>query len=409
MFMPASNEGQLPIKRDEAEPPAARGSDADLASDQQIKNLQLQLEELSRLTAFFEQEIAAEEAKNTGDASDELDRARKSVQAMRSAIDQVRGELMACTEQKSGRKRMSASRVATLTNAVSAVIHVAAQEKEALTEARSSAHHAPSVAAPVLAAAKPVAKAVRELTVIVAPPAIPPIHRVVAEPAPAIRIQHQVESLVASARHTINEITDSAPVRTVREFTSSAVNEVSAFVTSIPERASNLVSSVKAKGAEAVDGLKELASEHIGKPIKKAADYVADTSLYKATVKPVVETAKSVYHAAADKLKSGAEWVAAAPGRAKQWVAGLFTSEPEATKIAAASEKKVPANKPALKKAEPAATPSNSSDTFKSILQAASYASPLVLMSQQVNDALSFSAQALPKVHDLFTSLNPLH
>lgn len=356
------------------------------ADDRQIHYLYTQLQELLAHALDLDQKVKKEELENPADRDPDLEQAKTAVLTMRSTAEQIGHELSSAgTDRTTGKKRMSATRVATLTAAVEHVIHASERDKTALidvpAEKKSTAAKIGSLCS---VAAAPIA--IKSLSHISA--AIPGA----ATSSSAIRspIGAWLKETGQSIRGSVSGAIDSIH-QAFSNFSERVSGEVAALTESEPVQAARQYAS---RAAQAVTEFVQAPIEHM-KRAGQAAANIVDQRLVKPAsnaASSTLQTAKDVYESAVDATSSGIEWIANAPGRAKEWVSGIFGTKTDATPAAV---QKIP------QKTMPAAP-----NMARAMAQAMGISLPVgSLLNQPIDSLMSLSAQTLPHLHASVGSL----
>lgn len=294
--------------------------------ENKLRSLEAKALELQATVLTLEAELGPE-------ACQEIAKAQGEVALMRATVDTARSEISNAQTDKSGKKKITASSVAKLSDAVGHMIVAADAEKKALVDAATSDEKKEVKKTVVAAVAKCAAgvistasHAVHKLPGLAAgAPARGAVHG----PSVMVQVEQHVATATSYAKDAWAKVTASPIVQSVKEGASTAWNMTVDVVThpvetakaigkaadnaydSVATAASNAASYVKNGAVSAYESVALAASEYVGKPVAKAYDST----------------------------------VAAAKG-AKDWVVGLFggKDEPKAPVVVAVAK---PAPKPA--------------------------------------------------------------
>lgn len=345
----AKRSGESPTKPEEAD-------------DRQIHYLYTQVNELLGRALWLEEQAKKQEQENPGEHDPDIDQAKIAALTMRSTAEQVSHELnSAATDKTTGKKRLPATRVATLTAAVEHIIHVHERDKNALADTPpEKASKATKATVATIAIAAPAA--IKSLRVVTMRPmhdangggVVSSVSGWLHDASISIR-SHMADAVEATRQtwngiskgfsETVDEIAASEPAQTIRRYASNT--------------------------AKAISNIVESPVQHL----KKAGSAVANVATN------AIDGATTLYESAIEKATNGIEWVANAPSRAKTWVAGIFGSKQEPTVAATQPPKAV----------QP--TP----NMARAVAQAMGLSLPTIgLFNQPIDSLMNISSQALP-------------
>lgn len=351
------------------------------ADDRQIHYLYTQVNELLGRALLLEEQAKKQEQENPGEHDPDIDTAKIAALTMRSTAEQVSHELSnAATDKTTGKKRLPATRVATLTAAVEHIIHVHERDKNALADTPpEKKSKTTKTAVATIAIAAPAA--IKSLRVVTMRPmhdasgggAVSSVSGWLHDASSSIR-SHMADAAEAARQtwngiskgfsETVDEIAASEPAQIIRRYASDTAKAISDIVESPVQHLKKAGSAV----ASATQSYIVAPVGYIVAPVASAAN-------------TTIAGAKKLYESAIEKTTSGIEWVANAPSRARTWVAGIFGSKQEPT-VAATQPPKAVQPPPNMARA---------------VAQAMGLSLPSIgLLNQPIDSIMNISSQALP-------------
>lgn len=358
----------------------------------QVRALFAKAEEIEQQVRKLEQECLGDE-----EAQNDIAHARMQAQTMLSTAHHINAELNGASNSgRNGQKKISASRLNTLSCTAEQVIHSADREKSALTAALEEVRtHQSQTKAVVASKANPektsvisvVRRAARAITPAAAPGAL--MSEIATPTLPLRQVQHQFYAWQQSAQEIGTRISHA---------TTQAMQNMGTQISQVTTQAVHWVEStataVVETGKKAAEKTKTAVQEYVAK--------LKDT---------VVAGAKSAYQATTQTAGNTVESVKTGAAQAKQWMSAQF-QEKKAVVLAwlPFTEAPKPAAKPALvvvvKPAAPGIIDNMTLAARKQALAAMASLTALVQEGHNITDKFDLSAPILPKINAAISGLS---